>query len=53
MWGPAGVFFDTCYSGKILKGAKGSDFQPNVDKFANDPKSSVVWDSRVHVVDWR
>jgi uncharacterized caspase-like protein len=29
-------FFDTCYSGNVLKGAKGSNLRPNVDKFAND-----------------
>jgi WD40 repeat protein len=33
-------FFDTCYSGNILEGARGTGSQPNVDKFANDLKAA-------------
>jgi uncharacterized caspase-like protein len=32
-------FFDTCYSGDVLRG-KGPDTRPNVDKFANELKAA-------------
>ena len=33
-------FFDTCYSGNVLIGARGTDTRPNVDKFANELKAA-------------
>jgi len=38
-------FFDTCFSGNVLAGARGDDTKPNVDKFANElreAKNGVV-----------
>jgi WD40 repeat protein len=39
MAGKTLFFFDTCYSAGIL-GARGSDFQPDVDKFANELRAA-------------
>jgi WD40 repeat protein len=33
-------FFDTCYSGNVLAGARSTDSQANVDQFANDLKAA-------------
>jgi WD40 repeat protein len=33
-------FFDTCYSGNVLIGARSTDTRANVDKFANDLKAA-------------
>lgn len=33
-------FFDTCYSGNVLRGGRGSASLPNVDKFANELRAA-------------
>ena len=43
-------FFDTCYSGNVLIGARGTDTRPNVDKFANELKAARERDCRVRLL---
>ena len=43
-------FFDTCYSGNVLIGARGTDTRANVDKFANELKAARERDCRIRLL---